>query len=149
MEIRRKALSGKAFKVVGEKLTLLTLFPWVNMKMPNKPRAGHLLKLYSELRNPQALIHSHALSSTVRQSVRLWVVLGLERQALQRAHEHAVWCLERILEESEWCESATGLAAQKGSYLRGRPSDSSQTLFYMACIFTNRAKRASNILTRL
>lgn len=83
-----------------------------------------------------------------RQSVRLWVVLGLERQALQRDHEHAAWCVDGTLEESGWCESVIGLPAQKGSNLRGRPSDSSQALFDMACIFTNRAKRASNILPR-
>lgn len=31
-------------------------------------------------------------------------MLRLERQALQRTRENAVWCLERILEQSEWCE---------------------------------------------
>ena len=88
MAFLRKALPDKAFRTAGKKLTLLTSFPWVNIKTPDRPRAGYLLKLRTELRSSHVPIHPHALSSTERQWVRLWVVLGLERQALQRDQAH-------------------------------------------------------------
>lgn len=55
---------------MGKKLTLLTLFPWVTMKMPDKPRAGSPVEAAFRVAQSSSS-HSLALPSEVCQSVRL------------------------------------------------------------------------------